>query len=323
MNPRGNKRCLAPLCLVFLAGCSDLGVPLKLLPHIELSTTSVDFGTVLVGGSATRNVVVGNSGNGSLAGFAAVSCPGFSLDSGGGAFTVPPGGQHTIVVRYQPSTPGSSPCELSLGAGLPPVTLSGAAALQLPGAQCTVSVPSLGFGLLAVGGSQLAQFTARSVGTANVFLNVAASCGDFTVVSGGGPHTLLPGDSLAVTVGFTPSVGGHIACTIATGPGCPDVAVSGDATSVSFAAQIQPILDNQSKQCVFCHVPWRPNNLVNVPSPGYSAVRVKPFDPAHSVLYGKVTGTAYGARMPLSGQALSGPEQTLIRTWILEGAHNN
>ena len=83
------------------------------------------------------------------------------------------------------------------------------------------------------------------------------------------------------------------------------------------------ILDNQSKQCVFCHVPWRPNNLVNVPSPGYSAVRVKPFDPAASVLYGKVTGTAYGARMPLSGQPLSGPEQTLIRTWILEGAHNN
>jgi hypothetical protein len=236
---------------------------------------------------------------------------------------VPPGGQHTIVVRYQPSATGSSPCELSLGAGLPPVTLSGAGALQLPGSQCTVSVPTLDFGLVAVGESRLSQFTVRSTGTAAVVLNVVSSCGDFTLTSGGGPRSLAPGDSLQVSVGFAPTVGGHIACSIATGPGCPEVAVAGDATSVSFANDIQPILDSQSKECIFCHLPWRPNNLVNVPSPGYSAVRVKPFDPANSVLYGKVAGTAFGSRMPIGGQLLTGPEQGLIRTWILEGAHNN
>jgi hypothetical protein len=296
------------------------------LPRIELSATSVDFGTVLVGGSTTRSVVVGNSGNGELKGFASVSCPGYSLDSGGGAFTVPPGGQHTIVVRYQPSAAGSSPCELSLGAGLPPVTLSAAGALQLPGAQCTVSVPALDFGLVAVGGSKLAQFTVRSAGTAAVVLNVVSSCGDFTVTSGGGPHTLAPGDSLVVGVGFAPAVGGHIACSIATGPGCPDVAVSGDATSVSFAADIAPIfLFTSPHRCNSCHLFAQTSDLVNVPSPGYpGAVRIKPFDTAGSVLYGKVTNSGrYGQSMPLFYPPLTVSEQNLIRTWILEGAHNN
>ncbi len=189
-----------------------------------------------------------------------------------------------------------------------------------------MSVPALDFGLIAVGGSRLGQFTVRSVGTAAVVLNVVSSCGDFTVTSGGGPRSLAPGDSLPVTIGFTPSVGGHVACTIATGPGAPEVAVSGDATSVSFAAQIDPILNNTTTFiCRGCHLPWQPSNMVNVTSSmGYApAVIVKPFDLAGSVLYGKVTGSAYGPQMPLGGRALTPAQQTLIRTWILEGAHDN
>src|SRR5262249_25427920 len=154
--------------------------------------------------STTRTITVGNSGNADLHGLASVACPTYSLDSGGGAFTVPPGGEHPIVVRYRPSGVGSSPCELSLGPGLPPVTLAGSGALPAPGAACTVSTPSLDFGLVASGGSRQSQFTIRSSGTAAVILNVVSGCSDFTLVSGGGPRTLAAGDSVIVTVGFAP-----------------------------------------------------------------------------------------------------------------------
>ena len=93
MNRRFYKGLWALVAAVGLAGCSDLGAPLRLVPRPELSVTSLDFGTVVVSGSATRSVVVGNSGNTDLVGFASVSCPGYSIESGGGAFSVPPGGQ--------------------------------------------------------------------------------------------------------------------------------------------------------------------------------------------------------------------------------------
>jgi hypothetical protein len=305
-----------------MTGCSDLGAPLKLLPHIELSPTTVDFGTVLVSGSATRTVLVGNSGNGALSGFAAVACPGYSIDSGGGAFTVAPAGQHSIVVRYQPSVSGSSPCVLTLGDGLPSVPLSGNASLQAAGAVCAVSTGALDFGTIGVGGSTPGAFKVFSTGSAAVNLDVVASCSDFTVVNGGGPRTLAPGDSLSVTLRFAPTAGGHRACTIATGPGCPDVAVTGDATSVSYASQIQPIFRNRN--CIFCHALNSPADVVNVRSI-YSPpnVLVKPFDAVNSVLYGRVTGSRFGTRMPLGGSPLPTSETDLIKTWILEGAHDN
>jgi hypothetical protein len=212
---------------------------------------------------------------------------------------------------------------LTLGSDLPPVPLSGSGALQTPGAACTVSSASLDFGVVAVGNSKLALFKVYSTGTAPVILDVVASCGAFSVPGGGGPRTLAPGDSLAVTVGFAPGAGGHIACTVATGPGCPDVAVTGDATSVSFATQVLPLFTLRT--CNTCHQWRRASDFVNVRSVlGYApAVLVKPFDPANSVLYGKVSGTKYLPSMPLGGALIPTSEQNLIQTWILEGAHDN
>jgi hypothetical protein len=327
MNVRANKWFWVAIggLILALAGCSDLGAPLQLAPRIELSATSLDFGTVAVSASATRSVVVGNSGNAPLNGNAEVACAGYSIDSGGGAFTVPPAGQHTVVVRYQPGVVGSSPCELTLGNGLPSVALSGSGALQAPGAVCSVSVTSIDFGTLAVGSSKPGSFRAYSTGTLPVSLDVVSGCGEFSIVAGGGPHTLAPGDSLVVTVGFAPSVGGHFACTIATGPGCPDVSVTGDATSVSFATQILPIFN--STGCNSCHVFRRTTDIVNVTSQlGYApALLVKPFDPTNSVLWNKVANTGvYGQPMPFGSQnGLPISQRNLIKTWIIEGAHNN
>ena len=310
--------------LVTLAGCSDLGEPIRLTPHAKLSASALDFGTVAVSASVTRSVIVGNTGDGDLHGTASVSCSNYSIQSGGGAFTVPPAGQHTVIVAYAPSGTGASSCQLDLGPDIPPVGLTGAGALQSPGALCVLSDTTLDFGTAAVGGSGQLGFSISNPGTAALILNVVPTCGDFTVVQGGGRSTLEPGGMLLVSVQFVPSVGGAISCTIAVGPGCPEVRVHGSATSVSFASDIRPILT--STCALGCHFFGHTTDLVNVPSSFYPGhVLVIPFDPDHSLVYQKITGPppGLGVRMPEIGAPLNAAQIDKFRRWILEGALAN
>lgn len=321
---RSHTFAIATAWLLLAAGCGDLGEPIRLVPRAEVSATALDFGTVVVNGSATRSLVIANSGTASFSGFASVPCAAYTIESGGGAFTVPPSTQHTVVVKYQPTAAGVSPCLLQLGGDLPDVTLIGSAALQLPGAQAVLSKPSIDFGALKLGTSALDVFTIRNPGTEATQLNVVSTCGVFSVLSGGGARALAPGDSLVVTLSFAPAAGGSVSCAIATGPGCPDLPVSGFGFTISFATDIRPILQNRS--CTACHgwnsaVQW-----VDQPSSFYPPnILVVPFDPASSLVYRKITnpGPGLGSRMPQGQPPLPAAEVNKIRDWILEGARDN
>ena len=320
---RRNTIVAAIAWLVLGAGCSDLGEPIRLVPQAEISATALDFGTVAVNGSATRSVVIANSGTASLSGFASVSCTDYAIDSGGGAFTVPPSTQHTVVVSYHPTGVGSSPCQLMLGAGLPPVDLTGAGALQLPGAQCVLSRPAIDFGAIRVGANRLDVFTIRNPGTEATQLNVVPTCGAFQVLSGGGARLLAPSDSVVVTLSFAPTTGGAATCAISIGPGCPDLPVTGFAFTVSFANDLQPIMQNRG--CVSCHAWTQASQLVNQPGSFYPGrILVTPFDLANSHVYLKITGTSpVGSRMPEGQPPLPAAEIDKFRNWILEGARDN
>jgi hypothetical protein len=324
MNKRLDRVLWALVAIVGSAGCSDLGEPIRLVPRAELSAVALDFGTVAVSASATRSVTVSNTGTGTLNGFASVRCPVYSIQSGGGAFSVTPGGQHVVTVVYTPNATGQSPCQLLLGSDIPPVDLVGEGALQAAGAQCVLSDTTLDFGSSAVGGSKQDGFTISNPGTAPLILNVVPSCGDFTITTGGGPSTLEPGGTLPVGVQFIPSVGGQLSCSIAVGPGCPEVRVHGFATSVSFASDIRPILNNP---CGFCHFYAATSLIVNVPGSFYpSHVLVKPLDPQASLIYVKIAGqppSGLGTRMPQSFPPLTATQIDKFRRWILEGALNN
>jgi hypothetical protein len=311
-----------------------MGAPLKLRAQAELSASSLDFGTVALSGSATRSVTVRNSGTADLVGTAALlTCPDYQLDSGGGPFTIGPGQQLTIVLRFVPSGTGSFPCTLDLGPNCGQVTLAGAGALQNPGAHCTVTPGALDFGNLPTGQSSFRIFQIFSDGTAPLLVNVVPTCAAYAVVSGGGPASLAEGTSLTVTVEFKPLAGGTSACAIAVGPGCADVSVTGDGTTVSYSTDVRTIFNDRT--CLSCHgfvspgldgILYTYGNLVNVTSiSGYApALLVKPYDPTNSVLYGKITNSGqFGELMPQGGPQIPQAERDKIRTWILEGAHNN
>ena len=319
---------LVTALLASVAGCSDLGIPLRPRAQPEVSSTTLDFGTLALSDSAHRTVTLTNAGTAALAGIVAVSCPEYSLVSGGGPFNLPPGGSRTITLKFQPSAAGTFPCVLDLGPNAPRISIQGVGALQAPGARCIAVPDSLDLGLLKAGQSNLASFTLYSVGTAPLFLNVVSGCSEFSVLEGSGPANVPPGGSVTVTVQFTPQSGGRRSCFIGSGPACPEVPVTGFATSVSFADEIQPIFQGW---CEGCHI----FGDIGDPTFGYSilttarsnyppGVMVVPFDLTNSVLYGKVTNSGqYGPLMPQGGPLLPQSDRDKIKTWILEGARDN
>jgi len=316
---------------IAVAGCSDLGVKVRLQAHGEVSSASLDFGTLALTEFTSRTVTARNTGNASLAGDATCSCPEFQLTSGAGPFTLAPGASHDVVVRFQPSGVSNFACSLDFGPAIPRVFLAGKGAAQPPGAAWLVVPPTLDFGVVAAGQSYFRNFKISSTGTAPLAVNVVAGCSDYLPVAGGGSAVIAPGTFITVSVLFNPLTGGPFPCDIAVGPGIPSVSVTGFATTVSLANDIQPIFDSS---CISCHPPNNGmdltrgvsyGNLVNVTSFGYApAKRIVPFDPASSVLYGKIANTGrFGQRMPQGPFPLPQAQIDKVRTWILEGARNN
>ncbi len=313
-----------------LAGCSDLGTKVRLEARGEVSSTALDFGTLTLTEFATRSVTVRNTGNAPLAGDATTTCPEFQLTMGAGPFTLDPGGSRDIVVRFQPAAVTGYACQLDLGPSLPAVALAGSGAAQPPGAAWTVVPASLDFDAVAVGQSAFRNFRISSTGTAPLTVNVVAGCSDYLPVAGGGPAVIAPGDFITVSVLFNPLAGGTYPCVIAVGPGILGVSVTGFATTISFARDIQPIFDLSCTGChggtsgLFLEPGSSYGNLVNVTSFGYApAKRVAPFDPNNSVLYRKLAGTGFGQRMPQGQPPLPPAQVDKVKNWILEGARNN
>jgi len=203
-------------------------------------------------------------------------------------------------------------------------------------ARCDIRPASIDFGNIAVGQSGEQSFRVANVGSVSLNATLALSCAGFTFVSGGGAHAIAPGESLTVTVRYTPTTGGPSSCTILTGLPCSGIVASASGfvpATVSFATDIQVIF---TTSCVGCHGSPQPSggadltagssyaSLVDAVSNGYApAVRVIPGDTTHSVLYHKVFGTGqYGPAMPLGG-TISQSDRIKIRTWITEGARDN
>ena len=63
MTNRRVAALVAGVCLGALAGCSDLGKPLRLTAACELSATVLAFGQVAIDDSVHRTLTIGNTGS--------------------------------------------------------------------------------------------------------------------------------------------------------------------------------------------------------------------------------------------------------------------
>jgi hypothetical protein len=186
-------------------------------PVVELSPTSLAFGSLLVGtvsvpqaitltniGDATLNITLINTSLRQT----------FHLFTDCGA-TVAPGASCTITINFLPQATGLSAATLSItdDAGGSPQTagLSGTGIV----AGAVVSPTNLNFGTYAVGSTSSPQsvtLTNQGTSTLNI-TGVTASSSDFAVTNGCS-STLQAGESCGVTMTFTPSAPGARVATL-------------------------------------------------------------------------------------------------------------
>jgi hypothetical protein len=206
--------------------CTGLG---EAHPVCSVSPASLDFGTVPLGSDSVRTFTIMNTGGGTLTGSVGAHCSDYTIDSGGGGFSLGTGQQRVVAVRFTPSVETTSVCPVSLGtAGCSPVSCTGAGEAH---PVCTLNPTSLDFGTVPVSTSLDRSFTITNTGGSKLSGSVAADCPDFEVIAGGGAYSLSTGESVTVTVRFTPLSAQSLSCPVTLGSpgnsGCLDLPCHG------------------------------------------------------------------------------------------------
>lgn len=211
--------------------------------NIAISPTAHNFGSVEVGANTSHTFVLRNEDLlfGSL-NISAVSLVGanpdqFAIVSGGGSFTLGPGGTRNIVVRFQPTSVGAKSAILRINSNDPDenpldVALSGnGTGTAFP--NISVNTLSYNFGLVTVGLLPSPTYTlvitnAPPAGATLVVdsVTVSGKNGDlFNIVSGGGAFTLAPNASRNIVIRFVPNTVGSMNATLKLYSNDPDTPI--------------------------------------------------------------------------------------------------
>jgi hypothetical protein len=103
---------------------STSGSAIASVPGLTASTTILDFGSVLVGGTSSLGVVLTNTGNANaIISSVMATGPGFSASGVSANTTVPPGQTAALNVTFAPSATGSAIGGLTIGSNVGPVSI--------------------------------------------------------------------------------------------------------------------------------------------------------------------------------------------------------
>jgi uncharacterized protein (TIGR03382 family) len=199
-------------------------------PVATLSASSLAFGNVTVGQSASRTTSVGNTGNATLGVTAVAPCsntaPPYGI-SPNAAFTVAAGASRTLTVTFAPTSTGTFNGCFDLSTNDPNhatlrVTVSGAGtAVAAPSA--TLSPASLAFGDVTVGQAVTKTATVGNTGAASLSVSGVTPCdsGNSAALSvtPTAAFSVGAGGTQVLTVRFAPTATGAAA-------GCWNVATN-------------------------------------------------------------------------------------------------
>jgi hypothetical protein len=211
-NTRAWVWCYALFCLIATAGCA--GLVSQNLPapsgQLNVSPSSVDFGSVEVGVSSTQNVIFSNAGPGSLTiSQAAVSGAGFTQAGQTFPLTLSTGQSSSVTVQFTPTDTSSTTGSVSLLSSATTlatsVTLKGAGVRH----QLSITPSSVSFGNVAVGTANAQTVTLTNSGTANLNISQGSVTGEGFGMSGlTFPFSLAPGQSSTFNAQFSPTAAG-------------------------------------------------------------------------------------------------------------------
>ncbi len=183
---------------------------------LTANPTSLGFGNVPVGGSATLTETLTNTGLADVTIYNNTTTgTGFTLTGLTLPLTLTPGQSYTVTVNFSPVSSGSVTGAASFGSknwrNKLSVPLSGAGTSA---GQLTVSPAALTFGNLTVGTSASLSGTLAASGAAVTVSSASSSNSQFVLSGLSFPLTLSAGQTAGFTVAFTPQASGPAAGTL-------------------------------------------------------------------------------------------------------------
>ena len=213
--------------------------------QLTASSTSVSFGSVAIGSPASQTVTLKDMGPGNItiSGLAVMGA-GFTM-ANGGPTTLTAGQSVTVSVNFTPKVAGAAQGTLSVLSdavnSTMDIALAGTGVAGLS-SQLQASATSLSFGSLAVGNSISQQITLTDVGTANITITSVAPVGNGFSASGGSNVTLVPNQSVTVTIKFAPTLAGSISGSLSISSNASNsvltVGLSGNAIAQSVTHHV-------------------------------------------------------------------------------------
>ncbi|WP_161782621.1 choice-of-anchor D domain-containing protein [Halococcus sediminicola] len=202
-------------------------VPLSgesIAPSISLTPETRDLGEVPAGSVNTTTFTVTNDGTAGLD-VSAVNVVGadaseFTVIGPDAPFTVEPGQSREITVEFAPGSAGAKSATIEVQSNDPEQSTVTAALTGTGTASNLVADPARhDFGEVATGTTNTTTITVTNDGSAPLAVTdtsiVGANGEEFSIVDGGGPFTLAPGEVREITVGFSPTSAGPKAASLA------------------------------------------------------------------------------------------------------------
>lgn len=240
------------------------GSTTKTAAKLALSTSAVNFGSVLVNGHSTQAVTIQNSGQSDMQiSQIAVSGAGFSVGGVTTPVTVPAGQSLPLQTTFAPTTAGTAAGTITLTSDAIDPTSNVALSGSGVGATYTMALApaSVSFGNINVGSSSSQTVQLSNTGNSSVTVTQVSASGAGISVNGLSlPVTLGPSQSVAMTVGYAPTASGATAGGITvtnndgvnvseavTGTGV-QAAISATPTSASFGSVVSGNTNSQTIQ---------------------------------------------------------------------------
>src|SRR5580698_987741 len=242
------------LCVVMigLSSCAGYTSSAKTSPSnpgsgvLSAGSTSVTFGSVAVGGSATQTVTVTNTGTATVnISQATVTGSGFSVTGGNPSASLGVGQSSTVTVQFAPTAAGNASGALTVisDASNSPlmVSLSGTATQ----AGLSISPTSLTFSNAQMNQTSSQNVTLTNTGNSNVTINLAQLSGNEFGMNGLSlPKTISASQSMTFAVTFTPTQAGAATGSITLKDNAPGsqqtITLAGNAVSQTSTLRANP-----------------------------------------------------------------------------------
>ncbi len=186
--------------------------------QLSLSSSALNFGNVLVNGSATQAVTVKNSGQSDVQ-ITQIGVTGGAFSASGmvAPVTISAGQSVALQATFAPKTAGAATGAITITSNAvnptSTVTLNGSAVAA--SYTMSLSPASLNFGNVTAGSSSTQNVVLSNTGNSSVTVMKAAASGAGISVSGlAAPVTLAPTQTVALSVTFAPTTAGATAGSV-------------------------------------------------------------------------------------------------------------